>query len=309
VASSPTEGDAPPDDLVAALQRLAEEAERQALPPRHWRKTLVPWRGETEEALAHEPEPGTTLPDADGPADGSSAVPVAPAAPSPAAVSEPTPEPRWALDALPPTAEAPFALEVLAGPRAGLVVGVGRRSAVVGRAMGALRVDDPFVSEGHASFVVRGGQLVVVDGGTGSGVYVSAPPVVVLRTGQCFAVGLQVFRFLGPLEPGTPDIYGAPFPRRAFRVEHVLVGGRSGRVVVFRFSASIGRLKGTFRFPDDELLEEAHAELRPGPSGVELLTHARQAPVFLRAADGADVPLQNGDLVRIGTSTMRVLVR
>ena len=170
--------------------------------------------------------------------------------------------------------------------------------------------DDPFVTDGHASFQVRGGRLVLVDGGAASGVYVSVPPVTVVQPGQYFAVGLQVFRFLGPLQgPGPEGVFGAPFPRRAYRVEHVLVGDRSGRVVLFRYSASVGRRRGTFQFPDDEQLEEVHAELRPGPGGMELVTHARQSPVFMRVASGADVPLQNGDLVRFGTSTLRVVAR
>ena len=274
-----------------------------------------------ESSVASAPEEGGAAPGPDA-APVPEPEPEAAAAPEPASVPEPEPEPApgsaaplpgdvaRASPSLPPVAEAPFALELVSGPATGLVVGVGRRSAMVGRVLGALQVEDPFVSDGHASFQVRGGQLVVVDGGTPSGVYVSAPPVVVLQPGQCFAAGLQVFRFLGPLEePGPAHLYGSPFPRRAFRVEHVLVGDRGGRVVLFRYSASIGRSRGTFQFPDDERLEPVHAELRPGRAGMELVTHARQAPVFVRVPSGAEVPLQNGDLVRFGASTLRVVAR
>jgi hypothetical protein len=91
-------------------------------------------------------------------------------------------------------------------------------------------------------------------------------------------------------------------------VEHLLVGDRSGRVALFRYSASIGRVRGTFQFPDDVLLDEVHAELRPGDVGMELLTHGR-GPAFLKVATGAEVKLRHGELVRIGTSTLRVVDR
>jgi hypothetical protein len=304
---------AAPSGLGAAVPRVTSPAGLDDAEPRATSPAGL------DDADPRATSPGTRLDDAAPPLDAHPAPPdEAPHRPismvwselvpgQPAAAAPPGPDPHASL---PPVAEAPFAIEVVGGPSAGLVVGVGRRSAMVGRVMGALRVDDPFVSDGHASFVVRLGQLVLVDGGGPSGVYVSARPVEVLQPGQYFAVGLQVFRFLGPVEgPGTPGAFGAPVPRGAYRLEHVLVGDRPGRVVLFGHSASIGRLRGTLQFPEDPNLEALHAELRPGRLGMELLTHGRQAPAFLRTPAGGDVPLQNGDLVRFGASTVRVVAR
>ncbi len=216
----------------------------------------------------------------------------------------PNPEPS-APDPRPGSTE-PWSLEVVGTP--GRAVHVGRRGLIVGRVMGGLTVDDPFVSEGHASFSVRSGVLTVEDGGAPSGVFVSLPALVVLEPGHIFALGLQVFRYLGELEPPpAPMEYGAPRPARAFKVEHLLVGGRSGQVSLFRSSFTVGRSEGTRVFADDELLDPLHAELRPAPEGMLLVTHSRRWPVFVRLPVGAEVPLAAGMLVRIGTATLRVI--
>jgi hypothetical protein len=209
-----------------------------------------------------------------------------------------------------PNPDAPYAVEVAAGPLVGQgqVVPVGRKPMVVGRVLGALKVDDPFVSEGHASFYIRNGEVVVADGGSPSGVFVEVGRRVALSEGDVFACGLQAFRFLGPTEVAMdPLAYGAPLPFKAYRLEHLLVGGRGGRVVLFRHSASIGKNQGSLQFPDDELLDDLHVELRAGPHGMALVTHSQRWPVFMRIPTGAEVVLGEGALVRIGTSTLRVI--
>lgn len=205
--------------------------------------------------------------------------------------------------------EASYALEVVAGPGFGQQVPIGSRPTVVGRSLGALRVDDPFVSEGHASFSVHHGEVVVADGGSPSGVFVEVGRRVALAQGDVFACGLQVFRFLGEVEQvADPSVYGAPLPPfKAYRLEHILVGGRSGRVLLFRHSASVGRTRGSLQFPDDELLEELHVELKAGPHGMALLTHAQHWPTFMRIPGGTEVVLATGTLVRMGTCSLRVL--
>jgi hypothetical protein len=213
-------------------------------------------------------------------------------------------EPRVSL----PGGAAPWQLDVVGGAGAGRVVPVSNGRVVVGRQLGALRLNDPFVGEGHASFFLRGDALVVEDGGTSSGVYVSVGPRVILEAGHVFACGLQVFRFLGGLDaPTVPQYYGAPVTSGLWRVEHLLVGGRSGRVAMFRHGLQIGRTQGVFRFDDDGLLDELHAELKPGPAGMELVTHSQRWPTFVRIPAGTELRLDAGDLVRVGTTTLRVL--
>jgi hypothetical protein len=213
-------------------------------------------------------------------------------------------EPRVTL----PGGATPWQLDVVGGREAGQLVPVANGRVVVGRQLGALRFDDPFVGDGHASFFLRGDALVVEDGGTLSGVFVSVGPRVIVEPGHVFACGLQVFRFLGGLDaPTSPESYGAPVTSGLWRVEHLLVGERSGRVVLFRHGLHIGRTQGAFRFEDDALLDDLHVELKPGPSGMELITHSQRWPTFVRIPAGSELRLDAGDLVRVGTATLRVL--
>ncbi len=231
----------------------------------------------------------------------------------PSLAPEEATEPR--LSRRPATSE-PWSLDVVG--QAGTEVHVGRRGLIVGRQMGGLLVDEPFIAEGHASFSLRGDDLVVEDGGSASGVFVSLPPLVVLEPGHVVSVGRQVLRYLGELPraaplPGTlafeaaPLPYGAPRPPRAFRVEHVLVGERSGQAVLFRTRFTLGRTEGTWCFPEDEQLDELHVELRPGDDGLELVTQSSRWPAFVRLAPGTEAPLFHGALVRLGTVMLRVI--
>jgi hypothetical protein len=215
-----------------------------------------------------------------------------------------------------PTTDEPWSLDVVG--QAGTEVHVGRRGLIVGQQMGGLLITEPFIAEGHASFSLRGADLVVEDGGSASGVFVSLPPVVVLEPGHVIAVGRQMLRYVGELTraaplPGrlafeaAPLEYGAPLPPRAFRVEHVLVGERSGQAALFRTRFTLGRTEGTWRFPDDEQLDPLHVELRPGDDGIELVTHSRRWPSFVRLAPGTEAPLFHGALVRLGTVMVRVI--
>jgi hypothetical protein len=226
---------------------------------------------------------------------------------------EETPEPR--ARPRPPTDE-PWSLDLVGQPDAG--VHVGRRGLIVGHQMGGLTLAEPFVAEGHASFTLRGADLVVEDGASASGVFVSVPALVVLEPGHLVSVGRQLLRYHGevaraesppprPALDAPPVPYGAPPPPRAFRVEQVLVGGRAGQAALFRTRFTLGRTGGTWRFPDDEQLDPLHVELRPGPDGIELLTHSTRWPAFVRLAPGAEVALGHGALVRIGTVLMRVI--
>lgn len=208
---------------------------------------------------------------------------------------------------LPPEPSA-FMLTLAGGPRGGQSIPVGRGRLVIGRRFGGLQLNERFVSEGHASFFQRGHQLCVEDGRAPSGVYVSAPRHVLIEPERVFCCGHQVFRFRGQLPPPRePLVYGFPPPVGAYRVEHVLVGNRPGRSVVFHHGLTIGRTDGALKFPDDTLLDVVHAELKPTPIGMELITHSRRLPNFLRMGGGSTVPLEHGAMVLIGDTMLRVV--
>ena len=292
--SQPPHDDDPTHDLSAALEQLAEKTDKP------------------QPAYVPSPAPTPPLPpDGEGLEFQPSPVPSeAPGEESTEPIQQPLRIDDQTLVRPLEHAEGPYAVEVVAGPLSGQVVPIGRMPMVLGRALGGLQVDDPFVSEAHASFFVRNGEPVVADGGAPSGVFVEVAKRVALAQGDIFACGLQVFRFLGAVEPApTHQTYGAPLPFRAYRLEHVLVGGRGGRVVVFRHTASIGRTRGSLQFPDDVVLDDLHVELKAGPHGMALVTHSQRWPAFMRIPTGAEVVLEEGALVRIGTSTLRVVLR
>lgn len=298
VASHPTPEDSP-DALNAALGPLADRTDKP-------QPAYVP--SSTPTPITHPTPPtgfaaeGAWPDDPSGLLNESDATePLAPDTPD-------DPDEHTLVRVRAPTENA-FAIEAVAGPAFGHVVAMSRRPLVVGRALGGLQVDDPFVSEAHASFFVRNDEPIVADGGAPSGVFVEVGRRVALSQGDVFACGLQVFRFLGAVEPiPAHGTYGAPLPFKAYRLEHVLVGGRSGRVVVFRHAASVGRCQGSLQFPDDELLDDLHVELKAGPHGMALVTHSKRWPAFMRIPTGAEVALAEGTLVRIGTSTLKVVL-
>lgn len=229
----------------------------------------------------------------------------------------PAPETRMSYP--PPDTKAPgpsqrsgtaYLLRVLEGKNSGITFKVTERRLVVGRKVGVLVFpEDPFVSPAHASFFVRDGQLWVADAGSGSGVFVTATNQVLIMPGDELALGQQRFRYTGPLPTPSkatqPTVYGEQhFP--AWCLEHVLMGNRVARVLLFDGPFTIGRSGAALNFPDDPTLAPSHCELRPSSKGVSLIDQSGDLGIYVRVHEGTEQQLQVGQRLRIGTSILQV---
>lgn len=206
-----------------------------------------------------------------------------------------------------------WVLEVLNGPNQGGQLEV-KRPLVLGKGQGALDVEsDFFISPGHASFMVRGAELWISDGGSTSGTWVSIDGPTRLAPGGSFSVGLQRMRYLGPLDTAAPAdqpwAYGAPRPAASWRLEQVLVGDRPGRTWVLRGVVTLGREGATLRFPEDEGLAMVHAELRPAGHDLEVVDWSARLGTFVALPTGGERRLSEGQQVRLGSTLLRVTAR
>lgn len=207
----------------------------------------------------------------------------------------------------------PWALEVLTGPNAGISLSVARRQVLIGKGLGMLDVEgDPFMSPGHASFFLRGGELWISDGASASGSWLSIDAPARLNPGESFSVGLQRLRYLGPLETvpaEQPWPYGAPRPAASWRLEHVLVGARPGRTWILRGVVSVGREGTMVRFPEDESLAPLHCELRPAGNALELVDKSGAMGTFVMVPSGGERKVTEGTRVRLGSTLFRAVAR
>lgn len=222
--------------------------------------------------------------------------------------AEPLPQPRPSA----PTGKT-WSLEVLTGPHTGVSLPVSKRPMLIGKGLGVLDVEsDPFMSTAHASFFQRNGELWISDGGSASGTWLSIDAPHRLAPGDSFSVGLQRFRYLGPVEAGSveqPWPYGAPRPAASWRLEHVLVGARSGRTWVLRGMITIGREGTTLRFAEDDAMALVHAELRPSGVNLELVDRSARIGTFVALAPGGERRVTEGARVRLGSTVFRVTAR
>lgn len=214
---------------------------------------------------------------------------------------------------LPPVeGQREWKLTVLTGPHAGATLAIGRKPVVLGKGLGPLHLeDDFFISAAHASFFVRNDELWVSDGASASGTWLSLSQAEWVSPGGSFSAGLQRFRFLGLLEQGSSQVpwaYGAPRPQASYRLEHVLVGNRGGRVWLLRGVVSLGRL-GVVSVPDDVTLEEQHVELRPARTSLEIVDKSSGGGVFVMLPPGGERRVPIGARVRLGATVFQAALR
>lgn len=206
-----------------------------------------------------------------------------------------------------------WAIEVLTGPNAGMSVAVSKRPIFVGKGQGVLDVEaDLFMSPGHASFFLRGGELWISDGGSPSGSWLSIDGPVRLDPDESFSVGMQRLKYLGPLDTipaQQPWPYGAPRPAASWRLEHVLVGARAGRTWILRGVVSVGRDGTMVRFPEDESMSPLHCELRPAGPALEVVDKSGEAGTFVLVPSGGERKVTEGTRVRLGSTVFSVVAR
>ena len=213
-------------------------------------------------------------------------------------------------------AASPWVLTVLQGEGQGQRYRIPTAGLVIGRAKGALLFpEDSSLSPLHASLRVVQGRLVLKDEGSTSGVFVSLTVDEPLAVRGQFCVGQRLFRYLGPLGaatkavPGTPKIYGAPYPEfPLYAVEELLWGGRPGRVLTHPGpTIAMGSAAPTeWVFSTDATLAPRHCELRVGPSGAVLRDLSQGRGTFIRLAPGTERPLAATAKLRIGRQVLQI---
>ncbi|MBI5069691.1 MAG: FHA domain-containing protein [Deltaproteobacteria bacterium] len=189
-----------------------------------------------------------------------------------------------------------------------------------GRSQGAVIFPgDPCLAAHHATFLHRGGALVVRDEGAAGGIYVriAAGQSAPLKAGSLFAVGDRLLRFAGPLpaRPAAPPDgtvrLGAPRPDNgAVLLEEWLEGGVGGRVYLRSGpSITVGRAGCSVNLGDDPYLSQAHAEIALENGGATLRDLGSSNGTFLRIPPGGEATLRDGDELRIGREVLRVELR
>jgi pSer/pThr/pTyr-binding forkhead associated (FHA) protein len=190
-----------------------------------------------------------------------------------------------------------------------------------GRSQGAVIFpSDPCLAPHHATFVQRGGQLVVRDEGAAGGIYVRIPTGqgVPLKPGGLFTAGDRLLRFAGTVPPAPPPPpdgtmrLGAPRPEGpAVLLEEWLEGGVGGRVWMRAGpSITVGRAGCSVNLGDDAYLSQAHAEIVVESDGTASLRDLGSSNgTFVRVPPGGDAPLRDGDELRLGREVLRVEVR
>jgi hypothetical protein len=204
----------------------------------------------------------------------------------------------------------------------GAVFRLGPEPAAAGRAGAVAFPADPCLAEHHATFLFRGGSLVVRDEAAPGGVFLRLRPgaSASLRGGDLFAVGGRLLRWAGTLPPPAPPPPAPPPPdgtRRlgsprppgaAVVVEEWLEGGAGGRVYVRPGPAvTIGRAGCAVDLGDDPWLSQAHAELFVERDGTARLRDLGSSTgTFVRLPPRAERELAEGDAVRLGREVLRV---
>lgn len=183
----------------------------------------------------------------------------------------------------------------------------------IGRTVGEIRFPaDATLGALAATLRFEEGRLRVRD--EGASVFVRIRQPEILQPGAFFAVGDQLLRFSGPVEPprpvgNGPAIFGSPLPQEGhlLRIESILLGGAPARAWVRQAPLRLGRAIGDILLLDDPFVSARHCELDVGPDGrVVLRDLGSSNGTFLQIPPKGDWELLVGDTLRIGRNILRV---
>ena len=245
--------------------------------------------------------------------------PIGPAQTRPMAAAPPAPGQRTSSQVFGPIepGKATLVLERGAGFE-GAVFRLSGEELGAGRTQGVILFpEDDFLSSLHATFLYRDGRLQVRDEGSASGSYLRLRGLSVpIRSGELFALGDRLLRFVGILPPPPPPPsdgtrrLGSPRPSGlAVLVEERLEGGSPGRVWLRPGpSVTLGRAGCSISLGDDPYLSQAHAEILVEPDGsAKLRDLGSSNGTFVRIPPRSERELRDGDVLRIGREVLRVV--
>jgi pSer/pThr/pTyr-binding forkhead associated (FHA) protein len=186
----------------------------------------------------------------------------------------------------------------------------------IGREEGAIRLSaDKNVCPRHARIVNRAGQYFLQDLGSVNGVYLRLRQPAALSDGDLLLLGAEVLRFrlvshaeeglLPATERGT-EVYGAPrLPRYACLYERTVEGVNRNVLYITRNETVIGRESGDIVFTGDSFMSRRHAALRRDPNSGHFTLRDLGSSNGTYIAIRGDVPLADGDNVRVGQHLFR----
>jgi pSer/pThr/pTyr-binding forkhead associated (FHA) protein len=176
--------------------------------------------------------------------------------------------------------------------------------------------DDFYVSPRHARLVFQGEKWFIRDLHSTNGVYRRLWEPHVLKDGDLLLLGLEVLQFetvsdaergLGHASQHGTLLFGSPsLTRRARLCQRTVEGIIRDVHHLFRDETVIGREVGDIVFTADPFLSRRHAAIRKAPmAGTFTLTDLDSSNGTFVAIRG-DVPLNNGDYLRVGQHLFRV---
>lgn len=183
-----------------------------------------------------------------------------------------------------------------------------------GMSVGALRFpSDDTLGPLAATFVYRGGRLLVRDEGGPSGVFIRLTAPAVLAQDDWFSIGDKLLRFLGRVpmpqaQSSFPRLLGSARPGAGplLRLQIVHLGGIGGRVHALPAPLRIGRTTGELIFGDDPFISSRHCELDLDPAGAMLRDLGSSNGTFIRLPPGGEHELRPGDTLRLGRNILRL---
>jgi pSer/pThr/pTyr-binding forkhead associated (FHA) protein len=187
----------------------------------------------------------------------------------------------------------------------------------IGRSEGDIVLaEDFYVSPRHARLVFQGEKWFIRDLHSTNGVYRRVWEPHILKDGDLLLLGLEVLQFeivsdaergLGHASQHGTLLFGSPsLTRRARLCQRTVEGIIRDVHHLFRDETVIGREVGDIVFTADPFLSRRHAAIRRAPmSGTFTLTDLDSSNGTFVAVRG-DVPLNNGDYLRVGQHLFRV---
>jgi pSer/pThr/pTyr-binding forkhead associated (FHA) protein len=187
----------------------------------------------------------------------------------------------------------------------------------VGRSEGDIKLeDDQYVSPRHARLAPVSGRWVIRDLDSTNRVFLRLRRPHLLRDGDLLLLGLEVLQFqivseaerqLGhAIQHGTL-LFGSPAsPRLARLCQRTIEGVTRDVHHLVREETIIGRETGDIVFTADPFLSRRHAAIRHNPGAGEFVLTDLDSSNGTYVAIREEVPLSNGDFVRIGQHLFRV---
>ncbi len=249
-----------------------------------------------------------------------------------ASVPAPQAQPQHALPAPGPAAPiAPAPAVILQGelpaPQAGGITMTALRAdgseagsfhmasgpTIIGRDSGGIFAGDSYLSPKHATFTVRGRQVVVRDESSLNGIYrkIGRDEPIELAFGDIFRIGQEILR-VEPLTPAPKSADGVErlgSPARGYIARIALLIGRDTTGNAYPIPEAgihLGRERGDVLFPEDGYVSGLHCRLSWATGKIYLTDLGSSNGSFVRLQK--DTAINNGDVLLMGQQLFRVNV-